>query len=76
MVACDSSECRLEWFHFACVGLYVKPKGKWYCEECRVRMRAQGVDPDQLQAEEVEPRNKRKYRRGKKKCQRGESALK
>lgn len=34
MIACDNKECRIEWFHFACVDLKSKPKGKWYCPEC------------------------------------------
>jgi len=35
MVACDNPDCKVEWFHFACVGLEAKPRGKWYCEDCR-----------------------------------------
>ncbi|CAB3403246.1 unnamed protein product [Caenorhabditis bovis] len=35
MVGCDNSKCVLEWFHFECIGLTSKPKGKWYCPECR-----------------------------------------
>lgn len=27
-------QCRIEWFHFGCVGLKEKPKGKWYCTDC------------------------------------------
>lgn len=27
-------QCPIEWFHFACVGLTTKPKGKWYCPKC------------------------------------------
>lgn len=34
MIACDNLECPIEWFHFACVDLKTKPKGKWYCPEC------------------------------------------
>ncbi|KMT18248.1 hypothetical protein BVRB_2g024140 isoform B [Beta vulgaris subsp. vulgaris] len=34
MVACDHPDCRIEWFHFGCVGLKEKPKGKWYCSDC------------------------------------------
>ncbi|XP_071722908.1 PHD finger protein ING1-like [Rutidosis leptorrhynchoides] len=36
MVACDNPECKVEWFHFACVGLKETPKGKWYCSDCAV----------------------------------------
>uniref|UniRef100_A0A0N5A2T5 PHD-type domain-containing protein n=1 Tax=Parastrongyloides trichosuri TaxID=131310 RepID=A0A0N5A2T5_PARTI len=35
MVGCDNEKCSLEWFHFECVGLRHKPKGKWYCPLCR-----------------------------------------
>lgn len=35
MIGCDNDECPLEWFHFSCVGLHHKPKGKWYCPKCR-----------------------------------------
>ncbi|CAI2161983.1 5056_t:CDS:2 [Funneliformis geosporum] len=34
MVACDNSECEIEWFHYPCVGLKSQPKGKWYCQDC------------------------------------------
>ncbi|XP_075466766.1 inhibitor of growth protein 2 [Ascaphus truei] len=34
MIGCDN-ECSVEWFHFSCVGLTYKPKGKWYCPDCR-----------------------------------------
>lgn len=27
-------QCPIEWFHFACVGLTSKPKGKWFCKRC------------------------------------------
>ncbi|CAG8434261.1 3256_t:CDS:2 [Diversispora eburnea] len=39
MVACDNSECEIEWFHFSCVGLTDRPKGKWYCQECSEKSR-------------------------------------
>ena len=31
MVACDNTQCPRQWFHFECVGLERKPRGKWYC---------------------------------------------
>ncbi|GKV19450.1 hypothetical protein SLEP1_g29711 [Rubroshorea leprosula] len=38
MVACDNPDacnrCKIEWFHFGCVGLKEQPKGKWYCSDC------------------------------------------
>ncbi|XP_070200906.1 uncharacterized protein [Littorina saxatilis] len=35
MVACDNENCKLEWFHFFCVGIKSAPKGQWYCPDCR-----------------------------------------
>jgi len=35
MIGCDSQDCPIEWFHFGCVNLTTKPKGKWYCPKCR-----------------------------------------
>ncbi|XP_072724412.1 D-2-hydroxyglutarate dehydrogenase, mitochondrial isoform X3 [Ciconia boyciana] len=29
MIGCDNQDCPIEWFHFACVDLTTKPKGKW-----------------------------------------------
>ncbi|XP_026405586.1 PHD finger protein ING1-like [Papaver somniferum] len=34
MVACDNPDCKIEWFHFSCVGLREHPRGKWYCSDC------------------------------------------
>ncbi|KAL6532230.1 hypothetical protein OROGR_014200 [Orobanche gracilis] len=34
MVACDNPDCKIEWFHYSCVGLKEQPKGKWYCSQC------------------------------------------
>lgn len=34
MIGCDNIDCPIEWFHFQCVGLAAKPKGKWYCPKC------------------------------------------
>eukprot|EP00252_Welwitschia_mirabilis_P026338 TRINITY_DN8626_c0_g1_i1.p1 TRINITY_DN8626_c0_g1~~TRINITY_DN8626_c0_g1_i1.p1 ORF type:complete len:231 (-),score=55.07 TRINITY_DN8626_c0_g1_i1:745-1437(-) len=34
MIACDNPECKIEWFHFGCVGIKERPKGKWYCPNC------------------------------------------
>jgi inhibitor of growth protein 4 len=36
MIGCDNPDCPIEWFHFACVGLTSKPKGKWFCPKCIV----------------------------------------
>jgi len=35
MIGCDNDLCPIEWFHFNCVQLSSKPKGKWYCPKCR-----------------------------------------
>ncbi|XP_075145429.1 uncharacterized protein LOC142220279 [Haematobia irritans] len=35
MILCDNDLCPIEWFHFSCVALVSKPKGKWYCPNCR-----------------------------------------
>jgi len=34
MIGCDNDDCEIEWFHFGCVNLTHKPKGKWYCPRC------------------------------------------
>ncbi|CAF1494018.1 unnamed protein product, partial [Didymodactylos carnosus] len=36
MICCDNKACEFEWFHFNCVNLTTKPKGKWYCPRCRL----------------------------------------
>jgi len=35
MVACDNSQCNIEWFHYGCVGLQSPPAGHWLCPECQ-----------------------------------------
>ena len=37
MIACDNLDCSIEWFHMGCMRLnsHNKPKGKWYCPDCR-----------------------------------------
>ncbi|OAF66443.1 hypothetical protein A3Q56_05837 [Intoshia linei] len=35
MVGCDNPECKVEWFHYACVGLTGAPEGAWYCFNCK-----------------------------------------
>lgn len=34
MIGCDNPDCHVEWFHFGCIKLVAKPKGKWYCPKC------------------------------------------
>lgn len=35
MIKCDNPFCEKEWFHFSCINISVKPKGKWYCADCK-----------------------------------------
>lgn len=35
MILCENDACKIEWFHFSCVSLTSKPKGRWYCPNCR-----------------------------------------
>jgi len=35
MIACDSTHCTMEWFHYSCVGIKRKPRGAWYCNDCK-----------------------------------------
>lgn len=42
MIGCDNDECPIEWFHFNCVNLTTKPKGKWYCPDCTIERREKG----------------------------------
>jgi len=37
MIGCDGPDCKVEWFHFECVGIMVPPVGKWYCPQCSLR---------------------------------------
>ena len=34
MVLCDNENCDIFWFHYKCVNLTRKPRGKWYCPHC------------------------------------------
>ncbi|XP_042516568.1 PHD finger protein ING1-like [Macadamia integrifolia] len=42
MIACDYPDCKIEWFHYGCVGLKESPKGKWYCPDCASTKRRKG----------------------------------
>ncbi|KAG5683958.1 hypothetical protein PVAND_013213 [Polypedilum vanderplanki] len=35
MIFCENDTCPIEWFHFSCVDLTSKPKGRWFCPQCR-----------------------------------------
>uniref|UniRef100_A0A182IVQ1 Inhibitor of growth protein n=1 Tax=Anopheles atroparvus TaxID=41427 RepID=A0A182IVQ1_ANOAO len=50
MIGCDNPDCPIEWFHFACVGLTIKPKGKWYCPKCSQDLET--VDLQEIMSEE------------------------
>ena len=42
MVACDSPNCKYEWFHFPCVGMTkweANHNGQWYCDMCLDRVK-------------------------------------
>ncbi|GAQ86797.1 PHD zinc finger superfamily protein [Klebsormidium nitens] len=39
MVGCDNKDCEIQWFHFDCVGLTTKPRGKWYCPDCITKVK-------------------------------------
>ncbi|OZC11476.1 PHD-finger [Onchocerca flexuosa] len=44
MILCENKRCN-EWYHFPCVQLRQKPKGKWYCPHCRGD-RCDMINPD------------------------------
>ena len=39
-IACERKDCKVEWYHWECVGLVEEPKTLWVCPNCRVRERA------------------------------------
>ena len=40
MIGCDNPTCVGEWFHYECVGITRKPRGKWFCSDaCRSNAR-------------------------------------
>lgn len=59
MIMCDNDLCPFEWFHFSCVSLGVKPKGKWYCPKCRGD-RSSVMKPKAQFMKELERYNKEK----------------
>jgi len=38
MIKCDNGDCPIEWFHFRCVKVTAKPKGKWHCPKCKPKL--------------------------------------
>lgn len=59
MVCCDNDLCPIEWFHFGCVSISRKPKGKWYCPRCRGN-NSKTMKPREIFFKELEEYNKRK----------------
>ncbi|ETN64237.1 hypothetical protein AND_004029 [Anopheles darlingi] len=59
MILCDNDLCPIEWFHFSCVSLITKPKGRWYCPNCRGD-RPNMMKPKQQFLKELERYNKEK----------------
>lgn len=43
MVACDNSNCPIEWFHYQCAGLTEDPTGSWFCDDCKSK--GHGTNP-------------------------------
>ena len=39
MIGCDNPDCRIQWFHTACLRITRIPKGNWYCPECHKERR-------------------------------------
>lgn len=33
MILCENDLCPIEWFHFSCVSLQSKPKGRWWVQD-------------------------------------------
>lgn len=36
MIRCDGDQCPYEWFHYKCVNIRRKPRGKWFCASCEI----------------------------------------
>merc|ERR1712012_1071259 len=52
MIGCDNNDCPIEWFHFGCMQLTTKPKGKWYCPKFEAEMRDAGGRLSQTESED------------------------
>jgi inhibitor of growth protein 3 len=35
MIACDNTDCKIQWFHWTCAGITSEPQGEWLCRDCR-----------------------------------------
>ena len=40
-IACDRPNCKVEWYHYACVKVTRAPKGSWVCPPCLVEVSTQ-----------------------------------
>merc|ERR1712150_285623 len=58
MIGCDNDLCPIEWFHFTCVQLSSKPKGKWFCPKCRLGDKPTVMKPKAQFLKELEKFNK------------------
>jgi len=59
MVYCDNDLCPIQWFHFGCVSIKNKPRGKWYCPRCR-GANSKTMKSREILLKELEEYNKRK----------------
>lgn len=59
MIGCDNDLCPIEWFHFSCVNIVHKPKGRWYCPRCRGD-RTNVMKPKHVFLKELQKYNKQK----------------
>lgn len=39
LIACEGSDCEIEWFHQRCVGFDSTPSEEWYCDKCAEKRR-------------------------------------
>ena len=35
MIICDNDACGIGWFHYPCVNVKRKPRGRWFCPNCK-----------------------------------------
>ncbi|CEP20863.1 Ing3 [Cyberlindnera jadinii] len=57
MVACDNPNCKIEWFHYGCVGIVRAPRGKWFCPDCTKAI-AMKKKTAKVKAETTSPKKK------------------
>lgn len=37
MICCEDPDCKIQWYHFECVGIKEEPQGIWICNTCLER---------------------------------------